>query len=108
MENIQKRELNLTFQKDPEKHELKKLQKLVDFNGRSVLEVGCGEGRLTWAYARLAQRVIGIDPDPDAIRVAQYDMPADLRKSTTFACASSLNLPFPHERFDIALLSWSL
>ena len=98
----------MTFQKDAEKHERKALYRLVDFRDQRVLEVGCGEGRLTWEYAHLAQQVIGIDPDPDAIHVAHYDMPPELRKTTAFACASSLHLPFPHERFDIALLAWSL
>jgi ubiquinone/menaquinone biosynthesis C-methylase UbiE len=98
----------MSFQKDFEKNETKFLGKLVNFAGKRVLEVGCGEGRLTWTYARSARQVVGIDPDPDAVRVAHYDMPTDLRKTTAFACASSLNLPFPRERFDIALLSWSL
>jgi ubiquinone/menaquinone biosynthesis C-methylase UbiE len=98
----------MTFQKDAEKHERKALHKLVDFKNQRVLEVGCGEGRLTWEYARSAGWVVGIDPDPDAIHVAYYDMPSNLRKTTAFACASSLNLPFAHETFDIALLSWSL
>ena len=98
----------MTFQKDAEKYETKALHRLVDFSGQRVLEVGSGEGRLTWNYAGSAQQVVGIDPDPDAVRVANYDMPFELRKTTTFACASSLNLPFPHETFNIALLSWSL
>jgi ubiquinone/menaquinone biosynthesis C-methylase UbiE len=98
----------MSFQKDPEKSEIKFLHRLVDFAGKHVLEIGCGEGRLTWRYAGSAQRVTGIDPDRDSLRVAYYDMPSNLRKTTTFSCASALNLPFPHERFDIALLSWSL
>jgi ubiquinone/menaquinone biosynthesis C-methylase UbiE len=98
----------MSFQKDPEKSETTFLHRLVDFAGKHVLEVGCGEGRLTWRYAGSAQQVTGIDPDRDALRVAFYDMPVDLRKTTAFACASSLHLPFPHERFDIALLAWSL
>ncbi|MGD8402660.1 MAG: class I SAM-dependent methyltransferase [Anaerolineales bacterium] len=97
----------MTFQKDPEHYETKNLRKLVNFSDQRVLEVGCGEGRLTWEYAHSAKQVVGIDPDSDAVRVANYDMPDDLRKMTTFACASSLKLPFPHESFDIALLSWS-
>jgi ubiquinone/menaquinone biosynthesis C-methylase UbiE len=99
---------SMSFQKDVEKYESKFLRKLVDFSGRRVLEVGCGEGRLTWRYAGQAREVVGVDPDLDAVRVAHYDMPSDLRKTTTFVCASSLNLPFPRETFDIALLSWSL
>ena len=98
----------MSFQKDFEKNETKFLGKLVNFTGKRVLEVGCGEGRLTWNYARSARQVVGIDPDLDGVRVAHYDMPTDLRKTTAFACASSLNLPFPNEIFDIALLSWSL
>jgi len=98
----------MTFQKDTEKYETKALHKLVDFSGQRVLEVGCGEGRLTWEYAHAGKQVVGIDPDSDAVRVANYDRPDELRKTTVFACASSLNLPFPPETFDIALLSWSL
>ena len=98
----------MTFQKDLENHEIKALHRLVDFEDQHVLEVGCGEGRLTWNYARSAKQVLGVDPDPDAVRVANYDMPDELRKTTVFTCASSLHLPFPGDTFDIALLSWSL
>lgn len=98
----------MNFQKDSEKNETKFLKRLVDFTGKHVLEVGSGEGRLTWRYAGLARRITGIDPDRDALRVASYDMPPALRRATHFACASSLHLPFSHETFDIALLSWSL
>jgi len=98
----------MTFQKDAEHHETKALHKLVDFSGQRVLEIGCGEGRLTWEYAHAAKQVVGIDPDLDAVRVANYDRPDDLHKTTSFACASSLKLPFSNESFDIALFSWSL
>ena len=98
----------MTFQKDAEKSEAKILHKLVDFSNKRILEIGCGEGRLTWNYAGSAEHVVGIDSDSSAVRVANYDMPIDLRKTTAFACASSLDLPFSQETFDIALLSWSL
>ena len=98
----------MSFQKDAEKTETRFLEKVVAFTGKHVLEVGCGEGRLTWRYAGVARQVTGIDPDRDSLRVAYYDMPSDFRQTTSFTCASSMHIPFPHERFDIALLAWSL
>ncbi len=98
----------MSFQKDAEKTETKFLEKVVDFTGKRILEVGCGEGRLTWRYASVARKVTGIDPDRDSLRVAYYDMPSNLRQTASFTCANSMHIPFPRERFDIALLAWSL
>jgi len=49
---------------DPEGHETAALDQLLpDLRGRRVLEVGCGEGRLTCRYADRAGSVLAIDPD---------------------------------------------
>jgi ubiquinone/menaquinone biosynthesis C-methylase UbiE len=72
------------------------------------LEIGCGEGRLTWKYAVPGSSVVGIDPDLDSLRIARVDCPLGLHDSVRFTGASALNLPFPHEKFDLAILSWSL
>lgn len=98
----------MTFQKDPEHNETKHLKKFADFTGRRVLEVGCGEGRLTWRYAGKAAFVAGVDTDLDALRVAAYDRPSDLKSKVHFANVAAEFLPFRKETFDIALLSWSL
>jgi ubiquinone/menaquinone biosynthesis C-methylase UbiE len=98
----------MPIQKDPERTEVQHLHQLVDFSGKHVLEIGCGDGRLTWRYAGTAARVTGIDPDADALQAASRDCPADLRGFVSFARASSLTLPFPRETFDIAVLAWSL
>lgn len=84
------------------------LKRFVDLSGKRVLEVGCGEGRLTWLYADSARRVIALDPDVDALRVARADCPVRLESTVTFTGASAQRLPFPREKFDIALLAWSL
>ena len=47
---------------DPEGVEKRTLHDLVDFNGKGVFEVGCGEGRMTWLYADAATSVLGFDP----------------------------------------------
>jgi ubiquinone/menaquinone biosynthesis C-methylase UbiE len=94
--------------KDPEGTEIVFLSRAVPFAGKNVLEIGSGDGRLTWRFAHAARRVTGIDPELDSLRMAAADRPLELQKNTSFVQASSLNLPFPHETFDIAILAWSL
>lgn len=96
----------MSLQKDPERLETKTLHKFADFAGRRVLEIGCGDGRLTWRYAKGTKFVAGIDLDADELRVATIDRPNDLPVS--FARADSIRIPFAKEKFDIAILAWSL
>ncbi len=98
----------MTLQKDVERNETKYLHKFVDFSNKRVLEIGCGEGRLTWQYAKSTQMTIGIDPDMDALRIAKVDRPYDLQTKALLTGADSQQLPFPKETFDIAVLAWSL
>ncbi|MBN2116943.1 MAG: class I SAM-dependent methyltransferase [Anaerolineales bacterium] len=98
----------MTLQKDTERNETKYLHGFADFTGKRVLEIGCGEGRLTWQYAKSTQTTIGVDPDRDALRVAAVDRPSDQQNKVHFACANSQHLPSAKETFDIAILAWSL
>lgn len=98
----------MTLLKDPEHNETKYLHSFADFRNQRVLEIGCGEGRMTWQYAKAAKRTIGIDPDIDSLRIARVDKPSDLENKVLFACAASEDLPFFKETFDIAVLAWSL
>jgi ubiquinone/menaquinone biosynthesis C-methylase UbiE len=98
----------MSLQQDPERNESKYLHKLADFTNKRVLEVGCGEGRMTWQYAKEAHLTIGIDTDTDALRVAKVDRSSDLERSVLFTAAASEYLPFSKETFDIAVLAWSL
>lgn len=98
----------MTLQKDPEDSERKRLLICADFANARVLEVGSGEGRLTWKYASASKRTVALDPDHDALRVARADCPADLRDRVSWTGASAVNIPFAKETFDIAVLAWSL
>ena len=94
--------------KDPEQNEPKHLNELVDFAEKRVLEIGAGEGRLTWRYASASSLTVGIDPDKNALRVASIDRPSNLTDKVHFANAHAEYTPFSKETFDIAILAWSL
>ena len=93
---------------DPERIELNKLLAYTGpLAGTSVLEVGCGDGRLTFRYASRAGRVVAIDPDPDKIARAHFELPSDLAARVTFHAADVLDFA-GSEAFDLAIFSWSL
>jgi ubiquinone/menaquinone biosynthesis C-methylase UbiE len=98
----------MTLQRDPERSESKYLHRFANFSSARVLEVGCGEGRMTWQYAGATPMAIGVDPDMDSLRIARVDRSSDLEKKVHFSCAASEYLPFSKETFDIAILAWSL
>jgi cyclopropane fatty-acyl-phospholipid synthase-like methyltransferase len=94
--------------KDPEEAEIRALQRLVDFTDKSVLEVGSGEGRLTWRYAGAARSVLAVEPDAEAMALAQADIPPELADRVSFRLVDAVDLNEPPESFDVAFLSWSL
>jgi ubiquinone/menaquinone biosynthesis C-methylase UbiE len=98
----------MTLQRDPEGFEKKILQKYAEFVNKRILEVGCGEGRLTWKYTSASSLTVGFDPDQDSLRIARADSPYDLHEHVHFAQASASHIPFSKETFDIAILAWSL
>jgi predicted TPR repeat methyltransferase len=71
----------MTLQKDPERTETKYLHQFADFTGKRVLEIGCGDGRLTWQYAKSARFVAGIDLEANDLRVATIERPSDVPAS---------------------------
>jgi 2-polyprenyl-3-methyl-5-hydroxy-6-metoxy-1,4-benzoquinol methylase len=92
---------------DPDGIELATIEELVDLRGRHVLEVGCGDGRLTFRYAAKTASVLGIDPDREAISTARRERPALLGRRVRFRVAKRVAAP-RRRKFDIALYSWSL
>ena len=93
---------------DPEGNEVAALQAVRALDGARVLEVGVGDGRLTWHYADRARFVVGVDPDRESLPYLLEDRPRRLRRRVSGVVADSEFLPFGGERFDAAVLAWSL
>lgn len=81
---------------------------LVDFTGKQVLEVGCGDGRLTWRYAKTAESVVGLDINEKKIKAAIAACPEELHSKVMFKSEDIGVFDPGDERFDIAILSYSL
>jgi 2-polyprenyl-3-methyl-5-hydroxy-6-metoxy-1,4-benzoquinol methylase len=91
---------------DPAHAELAAIRTVLpSFSRRRVLEVGCGDGRLTQRYASEASAITAIDPDANAI--------AECRAALTSPHVTLHAIGFeqfvaPPSSFDIVILSWSL
>ena len=93
---------------DPEEVELRALRTAASWRGAKVLEIGCGDGRLTRRLARLGAHVIAIDPDRDAIRIARKTLPKSYARQVRYAVGTAGRLKFPARSFDIVVFAWSL
>lgn len=93
---------------DPEGAHLAALRRLGDFAGARVLEVGCGDGRLTTGIAQEAATVFAFDPDRDRIAEARRCLPDDLRPVVTYEVGSAREIQIPPSEFDLVVFSWSL
>jgi len=47
---------------DADGSERRAIRELVDFSGKDVLEIGCGNRRVTWCYADSVASVLAVDP----------------------------------------------
>ena len=93
---------------DPEGAHLAALRRLADFGGQRVLEMGCGEGRLTGGIATDAASVLAFDPDAASVAVAERALPAELRERVEFRAAAAESIEIERGSFDLVVFSWSL
>ena len=54
------------------------LRELGGLDGARVLEIGCGDGRLTFRYAPAARSVLAINPRAEGIAKARDMVPVEL------------------------------
>jgi ubiquinone/menaquinone biosynthesis C-methylase UbiE len=88
--------------------ELRRLRADRYFHGKDVLDIGTGDGRLAMLIAPIARSVVGVDPDPEAIREANTEARRLNVRNVRFKASIAQDLGVGTERFDTALFSWSL
>jgi SAM-dependent methyltransferase len=76
-----------------------------DVDGKSILEVGCGSGRITRDLAARAREVTAIDPDAGALVRARAQVTA---ANVAFVHAGAEALDLRGRGFDVAIFTLSL
>jgi SAM-dependent methyltransferase len=88
---------------DSDQRIAEKIFQFVDLKGKRVLEVGCGNGRISSLLASKADQLIAIDPDKLKIEEAKAR-----GVGVEFYVGSGENLDFPDNVFDVIIFTLSL
>ena len=95
---------------DPEENESRAILRLARMRGQEILEVGCGDGRLTWRIAPEAAHIIAIDPYEPSIARARSTIPEGLESTVELHVTSFKDFAAtrPKSAYDAVVFSWSL
>ena len=93
---------------DPEQNEVRALKGVTDWHRKRVLEIGCGEGRLTQRLAQLGAIVHASDPDAQLIRRARRNLPQRFAKRIRYQVGRAERVDHPNESFDVVVFAWVL
>jgi 2-polyprenyl-3-methyl-5-hydroxy-6-metoxy-1,4-benzoquinol methylase len=85
--------------------EQRRIEALVPLEGARILDVGCGEGRLTGFAAARAANVYAFDPNAERVEKARAAADAE---RVRFGVHGVEVLDVERETFDVALCGWSL
>src|SRR5258708_8190640 len=100
LRSSQRRGCAMAVLRDPEQAETRAIHRLIDFWGADVLEVGCGDGRLTWRYAERTRSVLALDPATAAIEHARASLPDQWRPAVTLPVSDMTRGDLPRAAVD--------
>ena len=91
------------MEQDSDRITLKKIQQFAELDNKHILEIGCGDGRITSMIVGKANTIIAIDPDVASIGEAQETIPG-----ADFRTGSGECLEFSDNCFDLVMFTLSL
>lgn len=77
-----------------------------NISGKKVLDIGCGDGALSYLLARAGAVVTGIDNEPHGLAFAEENLARENKGDElryTFVNASAYEMPFTDETFDLVV-----
>jgi ubiquinone/menaquinone biosynthesis C-methylase UbiE len=77
--------------------------KELNIRGGRILDIGCGEGKLSLFLSKNFEEYFGIDSDPESIKSAKTKYP-----NQNFSVTDANKLPFSNDYFDYSIFSKSL
>jgi 2-polyprenyl-3-methyl-5-hydroxy-6-metoxy-1,4-benzoquinol methylase len=93
---------------DPEENEVRALKRVADWRRKRVIEIGCGDGRLTLRLARLGAIVHAVDPDAKLIRAARRNLPGRFAQRVRYHVGKGEHLNQANETCDLVVFAWAL
>ena len=90
--------------RDPEGIESQFIRDILNPSEGNVLEVGCGDGRLTGELAKISDSVLGLDPDSTSIAKARHL----LGNGVKLVLGSGDSIPLADNSVDTVVFSLSL
>jgi len=94
--------------RDPEQVEQKILQEFLHLPFENILDIGCGDGRLTSLLDTYSGVVIGLDVKMNELQRAHLSLSDTKSPKVIFTAGRGEELPFTSETFDLAVFGWSL
>ena len=88
---------------DSDRYINEKIRHFIDLKNKSVLEVGCGNGRITEWLRDQPERLVAVDPDSAAITEARNKI-----GGVEFLVGTGERLAFMADSFDLAVFTLSL
>jgi ubiquinone/menaquinone biosynthesis C-methylase UbiE len=94
---------------DPAGEEIQALKGMTNWRGKRVLEVGCGNGRLTLRLIKLGvSHILAFDPDAKSIRAARKALPEKYKDRVAYRVGNAEHVKQKANQFDIVVFSWVL